>query len=120
MVTIQTSYCITKVRFTRFANLCHSHAILPFFALYENKVIAISVQGCADLATPDHAWDRRVGNTVTIGCTHYNKTWQLKCEGSEWIGSVGTCNASGWLISLISLWSKIKCEFQINPKCTSI
>ena len=60
--------------------------------------LCFEVEGCADLTTPDHAWDKRTGDMITIGCTHYNKTWQLKCEGSEWVGSVGSCNASGVLV----------------------
>ena len=61
-------------------------------ALY---VLVTIVTGCADLATPEHAWHKRSGDTATIGCKHYNKTWQIKCEESEWKGVVGSCNASG-------------------------
>ena len=57
----------------------------------------ISAIGCADLATPPHTWHKRAGDVTTVGCEHQTKTWQLKCEGSQWRGVVGTCNATGKL-----------------------
>ena len=57
----------------------------------------IPVQGCSNLATPDHAWQKRFDDMATIGCKHYDKTWELKCEGTQWSGVVGKCNASGEL-----------------------
>ena len=72
--------------------------VFQIHALNSISICAFLVKGCADLATPDHAWDKRTGDMITIGCTHYNKTWQLKCEGSAWVGSVGSCNASGLLM----------------------
>ena len=55
----------------------------------------MSVQGCADLTTPEHAWHKRSGDVATIGCLHGNTTWQLKCEGTQWSGEVGTCQPPG-------------------------
>ena len=55
----------------------------------------LPVQGCSDLATPEHAWQRKTGDLTIIGCKHYDKTWELKCEETQWNGVVGKCNASG-------------------------
>ena len=54
------------------------------------------VGGCADLSTPKNAWHTRSGDVATIGCNTYNKTWQLQCQGSQWTGVMGSCNATGW------------------------
>ena len=51
--------------------------------------------GCADVSAPANAWHKREGNVATVGCHHQNKTWHLTCEGSQWNGVVGNCNASG-------------------------
>ena len=60
-----------------------------------STVHMITVTGCADVLAPDHAWHKREGNVATVGCKHQNKTWHLKCHGSQWEGVVGNCNASG-------------------------
>ena len=72
----------------------HLLAVVPVLnSKYTYDYIYVSVQGCADLVTPEHAWTKRTGDVATVGCKHY-KTWQLKCEASEWTGVVGSCNAS--------------------------
>ena len=56
---------------------------------------ACSVEGCPDLATPEHAWIKRSGDLATVGCKHSNKTWKLTCHASQWIGGVGRCPTEG-------------------------
>ena len=56
---------------------------------------ALLVKGCADLLAPDNAWHKRSGNVATVGCEHQNKTWHLKCDGSQWVGVVGSCSNEG-------------------------
>jgi len=34
---------------------------------------------------------RRSNNDIIIGCYSSQQTWQLKCDGREWKGLVGTC-----------------------------
>ena len=40
---------------------------------------------------PENAWLRRSNNDIIIGCYSSQQTWQLKCDGREWKGLVGTC-----------------------------
>jgi hypothetical protein len=40
---------------------------------------------------PDNAWLKRSNNDIIIGCYSSQQTWQLKCDGHEWKGHVGTC-----------------------------
>jgi hypothetical protein len=40
---------------------------------------------------PDNAWLKRSNNDIVIGCYLSQQTWQLKCDGHEWKGQVGTC-----------------------------
>ena len=56
------------------------------------------MKGCADLLAPDNAWHKRSGNVATVGCKHQNKTWQLECDGSQWVGVVGSCSDDGKLV----------------------
>jgi len=34
---------------------------------------------------------RRSNNDIIIGCYSSQQTWQLKCDGRQWKGLVGTC-----------------------------
>ena len=48
--------------------------------------------GCADPELPDFATYKRSDDVATIGCTgDGGETWQLKCKGTQWIGTMGTC-----------------------------
>lgn len=53
------------------------------------------VVGCADLTLlgGDEAphWMQRSGDLAVFGCNGSVNTWQLKCEGDEWIGQHGVC-----------------------------
>jgi len=40
---------------------------------------------------PENAWLRRSNDDIIIGCYSSQQTWQLKCDGREWKGLVGTC-----------------------------
>jgi len=40
---------------------------------------------------PENAWLRRSNDAIIIGCYSSQQTWQLKCNGREWKGLVGTC-----------------------------
>jgi len=40
---------------------------------------------------PENAWLRRSNNDIIIGCYSSQQTWQLKCDGRQWKGLVGTC-----------------------------
>ena len=40
---------------------------------------------------PENAWLRRSNDDIIIGCYSSQQTWQLKCDGHEWKGLVGTC-----------------------------
>ena len=62
----------------------------------------VAVLGCADLAVPEHAWHKRSGDVTTIGCKYQDKSWQLKCVGSKWNGTLGRCNESGKLHDTIT------------------
>ena len=47
--------------------------------------------GCTNIIPPDNAWLKRSNNDIIIGCYLSQQTWQLKCDGQEWKGQVGTC-----------------------------
>ena len=47
--------------------------------------------GCTNMIPPENAWLRRSDNDIIIGCYSSQQTWQLKCDGREWKGLVGTC-----------------------------
>jgi len=51
----------------------------------------ISAVGCTNMIPPENAWLRRSNNDIIIGCYSSQQTWQLKCDGREWKGLVGTC-----------------------------
>ena len=50
-----------------------------------------SAVGCTNMIPPDNAWLRRSKDDIIIGCYSSQQTWQLKCDGREWKGLVGTC-----------------------------
>jgi len=47
--------------------------------------------GCTNIVPPDNAWLKRSNNDIIIGCFSSQQTWQLKCDGRDWKGTVGTC-----------------------------
>jgi len=51
----------------------------------------ISAVGCTNMIPPENAWLRRSNDDIIIGCYSSQQTWQLKCDGREWKGLVGTC-----------------------------
>ena len=60
------------------------------------------VVGCPDLTTLDDDgaphWMQRNGDLAVFGCNASSVTWQLKCDGEQWIGERRTCpyiSASG-------------------------
>jgi len=54
-------------------------------------MINVSAVGCTNMIPPENAWLRRSNNDIIIGCYSSQQTWQLKCDGREWKGLVGTC-----------------------------
>ena len=52
---------------------------------------AFAAVGCTNIVPPDNAWLKRSNNDIIIGCYSSQQTWQLKCDGRDWIGTVGTC-----------------------------
>ena len=61
----------------------------------------VPVFGCADLEAPPHAWIKREGNNLEVGCRASNQKYHLECNGQEWTGSVGQCppGAHAFIIS---------------------
>ena len=53
--------------------------------------VVCSAVGCTNMIPPENAWLRRSNNDIIIGCYSSQQTWQLKCDGREWKGLVGTC-----------------------------
>ena len=51
----------------------------------------VAAVGCTNMIPPDNAWLKRSNNDIVIGCYLSQQTWQLKCDGHEWKGQVGTC-----------------------------
>lgn len=47
---------------------------------------------CPDIKLPDGAEQKRTADTLVVTCPN-NKRWTLRCQGTEWIGNVDTCDA---------------------------
>ena len=58
--------------------------------------------GCADLLVPTFGWYKRDGDSAVIGCEHQDRTWHLKCNGSQWDGVVGNCKEPSKLKRLMN------------------
>lgn len=69
--------------------------ILPINGLIRGEtpqyLFIYTVFGCADLEAPPHAWIKREGNNLEVGCRASNQKYHLECNGQEWTGSVGQC-----------------------------
>ena len=50
--------------------------------------------GCPDMTAPVHGWFKRTEDGASVGCTHTDEEWHLRCSGSSWIGQMGNCSAS--------------------------
>jgi len=55
----------------------------------------LAVVGCADLTTAGDEgaphWMERNGDLAVFGCNGSSTTWQLKCDGDQWLGDRGSC-----------------------------
>ncbi|ELU12142.1 hypothetical protein CAPTEDRAFT_224991 [Capitella teleta] len=54
-------------------------------------LVRFEVIGCADFKAPPNSHLKREGDTVVISCFSSGRSYHLRCEDSEWIGSVGDC-----------------------------
>ena len=61
--------------------------------LNRNLFILIAVIGCTDITPPVGAWAQRDGDVTVVGCQSSEHTWTLRCENSDWVGSLGMCGA---------------------------
>ena len=52
----------------------------------------LSVLGCADIVQPPHAWLRRTGDELVVGCNGANQQWHLTCQHNHWQGVIGNCS----------------------------
>ena len=43
------------------------------------------------MVPPEGAWMTRDGDIIEIGCHTGSKTWSLRCDSNDWVGSVGLC-----------------------------
>ncbi len=57
------------------------------------------VLGCPDIQPPPHAWYKRQGDTIQVGCETNHNSWDLVCEGNQWEGVLGNCTGEGKVIS---------------------
>ena len=48
--------------------------------------------GCADIVQPPHAWLRRTGDELVVGCNGANQQWHLTCQHNHWQGVIGNCS----------------------------
>ena len=46
------------------------------------------------MTAPEYGWFKRTEDGASVGCTHTDEEWQLRCSGSSWIGQMGNCSAS--------------------------
>jgi hypothetical protein len=58
-----------------------------FYSLVKYEAI-----GCADLKAPSGAWTKRDGDSLSIGCEGVQRSWHLTCNGTTWVGKIGSCD----------------------------
>ena len=76
--------------------ICFKYLIICYLCLRYSSIlnfsyVLISAVGCTNMIPPENAWLRRSNNDIIVGCYSSQQTWQLKCDGREWKGLVGTC-----------------------------
>ena len=50
--------------------------------------------GCANVLPPEDAYLKRVDDhSAVVGCYETRQTWQLRCRGNRWTGTVGVCDS---------------------------
>ncbi len=48
--------------------------------------------GCETIKPPANMWvDQTDKNTAKLGCLSTSETWKQTCEGTTWVGDVGSC-----------------------------
>ena len=78
--------------------MCHSCSPVLNMTVCLNVMIYTfsTVIGCADLTSPSNDvtaphWMTRDGDLAVFGCNGTSETWQLKCDGDQWIGTRRNC-----------------------------
>ncbi len=67
------------------------------------------VLGCPDIRPPPHAWYKRQGDTIQVGCETNDNSWDLACEGNDWKGVLGNCTVEGIFMLSLLLFVEIVC-----------
>ena len=68
-----------------------------WWLLYPNitfNLCIFTAVGCPDITAPENGWFKRTEDGASVGCTHSDEEWQLRCSGSSWVGHMGNCSAS--------------------------
>ncbi len=53
---------------------------------------SIVVKGCPDPKLASSFAVERKDNTARVSCKTSGESWTLRCDGTNWVGSVGNCS----------------------------
>ncbi|ELT90696.1 hypothetical protein CAPTEDRAFT_211534 [Capitella teleta] len=59
--------------------------------------------GCLDIQIPSDAIAEKEGDRLSVRCQYTSQSWNLKCIGTRWIGTIGTCAPTTVLPPLIEV-----------------
>ena len=55
------------------------------------RCVFISAIGCETIKNPANMWVDQKGNVAKLGCLSNNQQWEQTCEGTTWVGDIGSC-----------------------------
>ncbi|ELT90698.1 hypothetical protein CAPTEDRAFT_227143 [Capitella teleta] len=54
-------------------------------------IITYKAVGCLDITIPRDAYAEKHGQDLIVKCHKTEQSWNLRCIGTRWLGSIGTC-----------------------------
>jgi hypothetical protein len=91
------------------------HMMYTIIYCINGYLIIISVVGCKDLQVSPSMWYKRDGATVTVGCKVNKVSWNLRCEGTQWMGVIGNCTQEGRYLYFKGCENKFKVSWSLSP-----
>ncbi|ELT90699.1 hypothetical protein CAPTEDRAFT_211537 [Capitella teleta] len=98
-----------------------SHITLIFKKQTPIAIITYKAVGCVDFNIPSDSYVEKVGQDLTVKCYNTEQSWNLKCIGTRWLGSIGNCiSPTEIVIGIIVTATLMMCciVFGIGLACT--